>query len=126
VVIVARQFAFPLADSRGAEEHHRIAHFCAPEVRQRFQELREDAQRPRVRTVQELVIEVGNRPAIAMGCCWVSHSALTHRPFSSIPIPCEAVPAVSERRGWRAATHWRQTPAIRKSARLWPGPRRCP
>jgi predicted DNA-binding protein len=48
---------------RAEPKNTTVSRIFSPEMRQRLQILRENAQRPGVRAVQKLLVQVGDRPA---------------------------------------------------------------
>ena len=71
LIILAERPLF--ADAGGAEEHHRIANLFAAEMSQGLQKLRQDAQGAGIGAVQELLIQIRDRPPVTVGWCLIRH-----------------------------------------------------
>src|SRR5579875_1083603 len=105
-----------------AEEHHRVPNLLPPEMRERLEILRQNAQCPRIRADQEFFIQVRDRIPVGMGSHFVLHFSPILLLFFLNRAPFRAARAVWERLLRPAAKHQPQTPASRQSAP--PPPRR--
>ena len=80
VVIILAQRAM-LGNSSGAEEHNGVLDLLVAKMRERLQIFRENPQAPRVRALEEGLVQIGHRAAAVVGGV-VDHSEEAGAPSS--------------------------------------------